>query len=187
MRLLLAAVVALLPASLGAAEGKVSKKPIPAEPGAAFRPLATYAAPAGWTPQEYANGPDAVLRFQKGLDRISLRLYGAKGSAHKNPGDFLRGPAATTLGKAPEVVGQARVGGLKLAFYKRGYPIMLGDPHLRGGAPPALATEHFVVLPLSGGLFLVAAHAYESPIPSSSKDGEDAFLAFLRTLKPLRK
>lgn len=187
MRLLLAAVVALLPASVGAAGGKVTKKPMPVEPGAAFRALAAFTAPKGWAPEEYANGPDAVLRYEKGLDRISLRLYGSKGSAHKDPADFLRGPAATTMGKAPEPVGHVLVGGKKRPFYKRGYPIMLGDPHVRGGIPPALAVEHFVVLPLSDGLFLVAAHAFESPVPSPRKDGEDEFLAFLRTLKPLKK
>lgn len=187
MRLLLAAVAALLPASVGAAEGKVTKKPMPVEPGAAFRARASFTPPAGWAPEEYSNGPDAVLHYKKGLDRISLRLYGSKGSAHKDPAEFLRGPAATTMGQAPEAVGQVLVGGKKRPFYKRGYPIMLGDPHARGGMPPALAVEHFVVLPLPDGLFLVASHAFESPVPAPRKDGDDAFLAFLRGLKPLKK
>lgn len=184
-RALLAA-CAVFVASVSAAEDKVTSRP-KAEPGAALRAVASYAAPAGWKAADHANegGADAVLEFRKGLDRITLRLFGAKGSAYKNPDAFLRGPAATTMGKAPEAVGVAVVAGEKRAVYRHGYPIMLGDPHAASSGRPDMAREHFVVVPLRDGRFLVAAHAFESPIPSYEKDGEKAYEAFLKTLRPL--
>lgn len=180
------AVCVLLAATNVFAEGKVTSSP-KAEPGAALRAVASFAVPAGWKATDYANegGVDAVLELRKGLDRITLRLFGAKGSAYKQPDAFLRGPAATTMGKAPEAVGVAVVAGEKRAVYRHGYPVMLGDPHAASSGRPEMAREHFVVVPLRDGRFLVATHSFESPVPSYEKDGEKAFDAFLKSLKPL--
>ena len=181
----LAALALALPAS---AEVKVTTPTKPA-PGAALRAVASFAAPAAWTASEHANGSDPVLEFRKGLDRISLRLFGASGSAYSGPDAFLRGPAATTMGQAPESAGSVVVAGEKRAARRRGYPIMLGDPHAASSGRPDMASERFVIVPLRDGRFLVAAHAFESPIPSAAPDGERAFETFLKSLRlmPVKK
>lgn len=168
-----------------AAEARVTSKTA-AGPGAAVRAAASFTAPKGWAAEEHANGADPVLSFRKGLDRISLRLFGAKGSAYGTPEAFLRGPAATTMGRPPKDAGAVVVAGKRRALYEHGYPVQLGDPHARSG-PPELAVERFVLVPLADGRFLVAAHAFESPIPSLERTGEEAFAAFLKSLKPLKK
>jgi hypothetical protein len=154
-------------------------------PGAALRPHVRFAAPAGWRVEEHANGVDPVLRFTKGLDVITLYLYGAKGTAYATPEAFLRGPAASTMGSAPKADGRVTVAGLSLVLYRRGYPVRLGDPHVpASGAAPEMASERFIVLPLAGSRFAVAAHAFESSVPSFEREGARAFDKFLKALRP---
>ena len=148
----------------------------------------SFSAPKGWTRSAHANGPDPVLELRSGLDRIVLRLFGGPDSAYATPELFLRGPAAGTLGAPPETVGEALVAGRKRTLYQHGYPLMSAVSPVPGadGRPP-LALERYVVLPLANGRFVVAGHAYESPIPSARPDGARAFEAFLKTLKAAPK
>lgn len=174
-----------LAALLLAAPSEAKMKEAPPAPAALVRAAVSFKAPAGWKESAHANGPDPVLELRSGLDRIVLRVFGGAGSAYATPELFLKGPAAGTLGSAPQPAGEARVAGRALTLYEHGYPIMQGDPHVPspGGRPP-LAIERYVLLPLPGGRFVVAGHAYESPIPSADPAGAKAFAAFLETLKP---
>ncbi|MDX6768502.1 MAG: hypothetical protein SF051_03155 [Elusimicrobiota bacterium] len=178
----------LASAALVLSAAAFAQTPAPAAPGAALRPFVRFTPPAGWRAEERANGADPVVSFRKGLDVITLSLYGAEGSAYEDPGAFLRGPAASTLGAPPRADGRVKVAGRSLALYRRGYPVRLGDPHApSSGRPPELARERFVVLPLRDGRFVVASHAFESAVPSFERDGERAFTAFLKTLQPSPK
>lgn len=160
-------------------------KDAPAAPAALVRAAVSFAAPAGWAENAHANGPDPVLELRSGEDRISLRLFGGEGSAYASPELFLKGPAASTLGAPPETAGEELVAGKKRPLYERGYPLMSGVSPVPGvGGRPPMAKERFILLPLAKGRFLVAAHAYESPIPSARPDGAKAFAALLRSLKP---
>lgn len=166
-------------------------KKMPAEPALApaalVRAAVSFSAPAGWREDAHANGPDPVLELRKDLDRISLSLFGARGSAYATPAEYLRGPGAGTLGKPPQAVAELAVGGRKRVLYEHGVTMMMGDPHAPPGGGPPLATERFVLLPLPDGRFLVAAHRFESPVPSVERAGEKAFSALLKTLKPAAK
>jgi hypothetical protein len=175
----------LLAALTSVSEAKKMKAPAPAGPAAQMRAAVSFSAPKGWTEEAHANGPDPVLTLKDGLDRITLRLYGAKGSAYAGPDAFLRGPSAGTLGAAPKAVDEAAVAGESRPIWEHAYPIMLGDPHVpASGLRPPMAKERFVLLPLPRGLFVVAGYAYESPVPPVEAEGEAAFRAFLKTLRP---
>jgi hypothetical protein len=127
------------------------------------------------------------VAFSDGLDRITVRVFGARGSGYKNPALFLAGAAASTMGRKPENAGSVTVAGRRLALYKHGVPINLGDPHVPSG-PPMLGTEIFCILPAAGGRFVVLAYARESPAPDLEGRGDAAWEAFLKTVKlPGRK
>lgn len=174
-----------LAALLLSAPSEAKMKDAPPAPAALVRAAVSFAAPQGWTESAHANGPDPVLELRSGEDRISLRLFGGEGSAYATPELFLKGPAASTLGAPPEPAGDVAVHGKKRPLYERGYPLMSGVSPVPGaGGRPPMAKERFVLLPLSKGRFVVAAHAYESPIPSARPDGAKAFSALLASLKP---
>lgn len=178
---------ALLAAGLAAAPEPAMSSRSPIDPAGDVRAAVSFKVPPGWTEEAHANGPDPVLTLRSGLFRISLAVYGARGSAYATPELFLRGPAASTLGAAPRPAGEALVAGKKRPLYERGFASSLGDPHAPSGGRPALATERFLILPLTRGRFAVAAYAFEDPIPSSKPDGARAFEAFLKTLRPAPK
>ena len=79
--------------------------------------VVSFTAPAGWARSDYANsgGADPVVAFEEGSDRIAVYLYGSPGSFYKTPADFMLGPAATTMGRAPERAGEALVDGHAVA------------------------------------------------------------------------
>lgn len=178
---------ALLAAGLAAAPEPAMSAPSPADPAAAVRAAVSFAPPKGWTEEAHANGPDPVLTLRSGLDRISVAVYGGTGSAYATPELFLRGPAGTTMGAAAKVKGEAVVAGKKRPVYERGHILGSSSPIPAPGGRPPLAQERFLILPLPGGRFAVAAYAFEDPIPSSKPDGSLAFDAFLKTLRPAPK
>lgn len=190
MTFVLSIVLAL---SAGASAGKsaevsktVKEAPRPSQTIAA---LISRQPPKGWNVEEYANsgGVDPVEAFVDGVDRIAVRVFGGPGSAYKKPSDFLSGAAAGTMGRKPEAAGSVKVAGRRLAVYKRGFPINLGDPHAPSG-PPMLGREYFVLLPVPGDRFVVLSYARESPAPDLERRGEEAWKAFLKSVKvPGRK
>lgn len=173
----------LLPAlALCAAAAAPAPRPTP---GAAVAALLTVAAPADWARTEYSNagGADAVVAFEKGADRLAVNLYGAPGSFYKTPDDFLRGPAATTMGRPPEKAGTTTVAGAKRPLYRHGVPLMDGDPHVVSG-PPRLGRGEFVVLaPRADGRFLVLSYERRSPVPDASGRAEKAWKSFLKSAR----
>lgn len=185
-RLLIAVLLAASPAA--AAENSMTTPapaPTPA-PGDAVLSAWRFAAPAGWRRVDYANagGADAVVSFEKGSDRLTLRLYGAPGSFYKTPEAFFSGPAATTMGKAPDRAGTATVDGRSVAVYARRYPLADGDPHTVGPATARFGDEKFCVLPPGAdGRFVVAGYSRESPIPDTKGVGEKAWKSLLKSLK----
>lgn len=173
-------------AAVAAAPEKPVKDPSPA---AVVRSVVRFTGPKGWNKEEYANGggADPVVAFADGLDRISIRVFGAPGSAYKNPAAFLSGPAASTMGKKPDAAGRARVAGRTVPLYSHGVPVMIGDPHVRSGAPTMLGREVFCVLPAAKGRFVVLALARETPTPDPERKGEKAWQAFLKTVSLVPK
>jgi hypothetical protein len=178
---LIAAVV--LAAAAGAAETPMKKTPPPS--AAAVASVVRFAPPAGWDRSDYANagGADAVVSFESGLDRISVYLYGAKGSFYRSPADFMRGPAATTMGRAPVRTAVALVAGRRLSVYRRGYPLAEGDPHIPSSGRERMGTETYCVLPPApDGRFVVLSWARDTPAPDPRSLGEKAWKAFLKTV-----
>jgi hypothetical protein len=94
----------------------------------------------------------------------------------------LAGPASSTLGRKPETSGSIAAAGRRLALYRHGLPVNLGDPHAPSG-PPALGSEVFCILTVSGGRFVVLSYARESPVPDMERRGEKTWEAFLKTVK----
>ena len=96
MRLLLFAVLSTFSPAAGAAEVTVKTK----TPAAAVAALVRYTAPKGWTASDYSNsgGADPVVRLENLADAITVKAYGAPGSAYATPEAFLVGPAATSQG-----------------------------------------------------------------------------------------
>jgi hypothetical protein len=173
---------ALLAAGLAAAPETAMSAP--AEPAAAVRAAVSFKAPAGWEESAHTNGRDPVLHLRSGLYRISLSVFGGEGSAYATPELFLSGPAGTTMGVPAKPKGEAVVAGKKRPVYERGHILGASSPIPAPGGRPPLAQERFVILPLAGGRFAVAAYAFEDPIPSAKPDGSLAFDAFLKTLRP---
>lgn len=184
MRLALFAVLALSAAASAATPVEVYKTVKAPTPSQAISGFLRYQAPKDWRVEEYANGggADPVVAFVDGLDRIAVRVFGAPGSGYKNPASFLSGPAASTMGRKPEKVETVEVAGRRLAVYKRGFSINLGDPHSPSG-PTSLGREVFCLLPASGGRFIVLSYARESPAPDMERRGEKAWEAFLKSVK----
>lgn len=190
MNVVLSVVLALSAGAPAGEPAEVSKtvKEAPT-PSQAIAALISRQPPKGWSVEAYANagGADPVEAFVDGVDRITIRAFGAPGSAHKKPAAFLAGAAASTMGRKPESVGSATVAGRRVTVYKRGFPINLGDPHAPS-APTTLGKEFFCVLPVSDGRFVVLSYARESPAPDLERRGEKAWEAFLKTVKiPGRK
>jgi hypothetical protein len=158
-----------------------------AESGA--KALLSWTAPPGWKKSEYANagGADPVVAYESDLGRIQIRVFGAPGSFYRTPEAFMAGPAATSMGRAPELTGRERVAGRDAAVYRREYPLADGDPHAH--APdPRTARECFCVLPPSkDGRFVVLSYSRESPAPDPSGAGEKAWKAFLAGASRARK
>ena len=138
MRLLpLVALSLTLAPAAGAAEVTVKTK----TPAAAVAVLVRFTAPKGWTASDYANsgGADPVVRFENLSDAITLKAYGAPGSAYATPEVFLTGPAATSQGAAPTKEGTVSIAGRKLTLYRRRFPVSVPDPH---GPPVPLMQGH---------------------------------------------
>ena len=153
-------------------------------PAAAVAALARFTAPKGWTVSDYSNseGADPVVRFENLSDAITVKAYGAPGSAYATPEAFLSGPAATSRGEAPSVEGTVVIAGRTLKLYRRRFPVNLPDPH----GPPAplmLGSEYFAILPVKGKRFVVLSRLRESPVPDEG-DAQQVWDAFLKTVKP---
>jgi len=139
--------------------------------------------PPGWRRTTYSNaaGADLVVAFERGADRLVVRVFGAKGSFYKTPADFLAGPAATTMGREAQKRGAAPVAGRPLALYRRRFPLAQGGPHESSSARPRMGAESFCVLaPFKDGRFIVLSHQRESPVADPERLGEIAWEAFLR-------
>lgn len=179
MRTALLAVL-VLAAACSAADTPMKKTP-PAS-ASAFAALVRFTEPAGWDRSDYSNsgGADAVISFEKGLDRISVYLYGAPGSFYKTPSDFMRGPAATTMGRPPVRTASGVVAGSRVSVYRRRFPLAEGDPHIPSPRE-RLGSESFCVLPpAADGRFVVLSYARETPAPDPRSLGETAWKAFLK-------
>jgi hypothetical protein len=150
--------------------------------------MVTFKAPDGWRKSEYSNagGADQVVKFEKAADSISVRQYGGKDSFYKSPDDFLSGPAATSMGKTPDLLGQIKVAGKPVDVYKRQFPIAYEDTHAATSGAPRFGSETYCVLPASpDGRFTVLSWSRESPIPDLQNRGEKAWLKFLKTVQPV--
>src|SRR3569832_2113297 len=175
-------------AALLGASGAAAAPPPAAKPSAdAVSQVVTFRDPIRWKRSDYANsmGADPVVSFAQGSERISVYVYGAAGSAYKTPEDFLKGPAATTMGKPPEPAGKAKVGAQELAQYRRGYPLGDYDASKPEAGPPRMGEQLFCILPpMADGRFAVLAHDQNRPAPGPSRSGGPAWKAFLKTVKP---
>lgn len=162
--------------------------PPAAKPSAdAVAAVVTFRDPIRWKRSDYANsmGADPVVAFAQGSERIAVYVYGAPGSAYKTPEDFLKGPAATSMGKAPARAGSAKVGGREVSLYRRGYPLGDYDPAKPEAGPPRMGEQLFCILPpLADGRFAVLAHDQNLPQSGPSSSGGPAWKAFLKTVKP---
>ncbi|MBI5247173.1 MAG: hypothetical protein HY923_08320 [Elusimicrobia bacterium] len=178
--LLIAALLAFAPAA-GAAETPMKTK----TPAAAVAALVRFTAPKGWTASDYANseGADPVVRFENLSDAITLKVYGAPGSAYATTEAFLAGPAATSRGEAPTEEGTVTVAGRKLKLYRRRFPVNIPDPH-GPQVPLMLGNELFAIVPVKGKRFVVLSCLRESPVPDAEGSGEKVWAAFLKTVKP---
>ncbi|MCX5794572.1 MAG: hypothetical protein NTY77_03640 [Elusimicrobia bacterium] len=150
-----------------------------------FAGVAKVQAQEGWTVRR-TEGNDPALRLSLGSDIISARLFGGEGSRYLGLHDYLKGFEATTMGSPPERVREATVGGLRVWFYRHGYPINLGDPDTARAGPPELAAEEFCILPV-GRRFLVLSWAHESPVPDPEDSGEAAWREFLSDFSLIKK
>jgi hypothetical protein len=152
--------------------------------------LLDWTAPSGWTESEYSNagGADLVIAYERGIDRIEIKIFGAPKSFYRAPEDFLAGPGATTMGRAPEKSGSARVAGRAVTVYRRQYPMAGGDPHAFSPGPPRMGRETFCVLPpFPDGRFAVLSYARESPAPDITGGADKAWKAFLSGVRRARK
>ncbi|HXT02176.1 MAG TPA: hypothetical protein VN915_16000 [Elusimicrobiota bacterium] len=177
-----------LAALVGAASALAVAAPAPAsKPSAdAVAAVVSFRDPLQWKRSDYANsmGADPVVSFAKGSERISVYVYGAPGSAYKTPEDFLKGPAATSMGRPAERIGDTRVNGRNAALYRRSYPLGDYDPDKPETGPARLGEQLFCVLPpAADGRFAVLAHDQNRPRPGTGSGG-DAWKAFLKTVKP---
>lgn len=171
-----------LAALTGAAKEPPMKNPAPETVAG----LVEVSPPAGWTRTAYSNsgGADLVVAFEHGADRLVVSVFGAKGSFSKTPADFFAGPAATTMGRPAEKKGEARVGGKRVALFRRRFPLMEGDPHVSSPTKPQMGYESFCILPpAKDGRFVVLSLQRESPIPDLERVGEKAWEAFLRGVR----
>jgi hypothetical protein len=162
--------------------------PPAAKPSAdAVAALVKFRGPASWHRSDYANsmGADPVVSFERGSERIAIYAYGASGSAYKTPDDFLKGPAASTMGRPPVRDGAATIAGREQALYRRGYPLTDTDPHVPQTQAPRMGEEVFCVLPpAADGRFVVLAHDQNIPATETSASTGAAWLAFLKTVRP---
>jgi len=170
------------------AAAALAAPPPAAKPSAdAVAAVVAFRDPPRWRRSDYANsmGADPVVSFARGSERISVSVYGAAGSAYKTPEDFLKGPAATSMGRAPARAGAAKVGGREVALYRRSYPLGDYDPSKPEAGPPRLGEQLFCVLPpAADGRFAVLAHDQNRPLPGPDSSGGAAWKAFLKTVKP---
>jgi hypothetical protein len=179
MKTLILAVLILPALAAEPKENPVSKPPLEFAGVARFPPL------EGWRVRR-TEGADPSLSLVRGEDIIKVRLFGGKGSRYPRYHDYLKGFEATTMGNPPERLRQETVGGLRVWFYRHGYPLMQGDPHVMDPRPPELAMEEFCILP-AGGRFLVLSWASESAAPEPEADGEEAWRSFLRDFSLIKK
>jgi hypothetical protein len=143
--------------------------------------------PLHWKRSDYANslGADPVVSFARGSERIAVYVYGAPGSAYKTPDDFLKGPAATSMGQPPVRAGTVKAGSEELPLYRRSYPLGDYDPAKPEDGPPRLGEQVFCVLPpVPDGRFAVLAHDQNRPVPGSASAGSGDWKAFLKNVKP---
>jgi hypothetical protein len=182
MNILLSPLLAVLiiPALAAAPkESPVNKPPLEFAGVARFPPL------EGWTVRR-TEGTDPSLILSRDQDIIKARLFGGKGSRYLRLPDYLKGFEATTMGNPPEKVREATVSGLRIWFYRHGYPLMQGDPSVMDPRPPMLASEEFCILPV-GGRFLVLSWAVESPAPDPDAPGEAVWQSFLDSFSLIKK
>jgi hypothetical protein len=162
--------------------------PPAAKPSAdAVAALVTFKDPNRWKRSDYANsmGSDPVVSFSRGSERIAVYGYGAPGSAYQTPDDFLKGPAATTMGRLPVRAGSTTIGGREVALYRRGYPLGDYDPSRPEAGPPRMGEELFcILLPAADGRFAVLAHDESLPGSGPASSGGAAWKAFLKSVRP---
>ena len=174
---------------LAAPAACASAAPLPAAgPSAeAVAALVKFKAPARWHRSDYANsmGSDPVVAFERGSERIAVYAYGAPGSAYATPEAFLKGPAASTMGRPPVRDGSATIGSKELPLYRRGYPLMDTDPHIPATRPPRMGDEIFCLLPpTSDGRFAVLVHDQNLPKTGPSAAGGAVWKSFLKSVRP---
>ncbi|MFA6317122.1 MAG: hypothetical protein WC943_06860 [Elusimicrobiota bacterium] len=180
--LILAAGFSALTLSASAGPGRPAKSK-PKGTSAKLLSSSVIPAPQGWEKEEVLTRSDPYVSFSSGVDTIKARVLGGPGSRYAKPDDFLKGFEATTMGRPPEQVRQVKVAGEEVALYRHGYPVMLGDPHVRDPEPPRLAFEEFVVLP-QGSRFFVLSWAHDSPIPDPYAAGDKEWERFLASFSP---
>ena len=156
MKTMLFAVSLSLAAALAAQEAPVIA------PTLEIDRLARYEPPADWSIEHRSQGTDDLLRFEESSEtRIQMRVFGGKGSVHATPADFLKSPAASTMGRPPKKLGAVTVAGLSTRLYESGYPVGLGDPHVKARAPK-LGRELFCLVP-AGKRFIVLSFSQDRP------------------------
>lgn len=142
--------------------------------------LARYEVPADWSIEHRSEGVDDVLIFEESSEtRISMRVFGGKGSKYATPPDFLKSPAASTMGRPPKKLGAVQTAGLSTRLYESGYPVGLGDPHVKARAPK-LGREIFCLVP-AGKRFFVLSFAQDRPDSDPERGAEIAWIAFLKS------
>jgi hypothetical protein len=128
------------------------------------------------------------VAYESGGDRIAIKVFGAPKSFYRTPAEFMAGPGAAAMGRAPVRAGSARVAGRSVAVYRREYPLPDGDPHSRSASPPRMGRETFCVLPpLRDGRFAVLSYDRESPAPDLTGRAEEAWTAFLAGVRRARR
>jgi hypothetical protein len=156
----------------------------PAAPPAIERAVAAavrHDPPKGWTPVAYANsgGADLVLRYEKGLDVLQIRVFGTPGSAYATPEAFLKAP-----GQRPVIDGTTTLAGKARPSYVRRFPLDRPASDSASARAPNLGVERFCVLPLTGGRFAVISYLRSSPGPDPAGSGSKAWSRFLKTVGP---
>jgi hypothetical protein len=121
-----------------------------------------------------------VITYEKGIDRIELKIFGAPKSFYQTPEDFMAGPGATTMGRAPVKFGVVKTAGGSVTVYRREFPLPGGDPHAFSAGPPRMGRETFCVLPpFRDGRFAVLSYARESPAPDITGGADKVWKDFL--------
>ena len=165
----------LLAVAASGAEGRAAKA------GERIPDFAAFAIPAGWTAKEATANGDPLLRLERDLHAITVRLAGGPASRYRTPADFMAGFETRSLGGVPaEAAGTVEVSGASRPLYRRTVPVSLPPPD--EGGPTTSTVERFCLVP-AGARFVVLGDSYGDSIPDPGYDGEKAWLEFLATFR----